>query len=1212
MARSRSRTGDPDLNKSRFFQKLIMSSRPILKQSHPASQLINKTLAREFRRQNLEAYVMVDKEKNAFVLPHGSIFLNTGLLGLIESEEELQFVLGHEISHLDERRGNIEEAKTVREYVSSLRLEEYSSDINSFLRLNGSGRNPEEGIRLMEKMGRGGYDSVHGDMVHRVLNLYWMTRLMDLKGLESEPKGLKIDLDIRKKDLIRKTPRISVIANPHCSRSEAESEIEKCNFFSAIAAYQELVMNGQGFHRILDTEFYIRRYMLFDYFLDRSCKILDNGPGQALAELVRVFCCGDTNPDLRGDNLTLTDYVQALNLKYFDALGVFPLYPEMAAEFASSIQDLRGSRDSRSEFTVAFSSFLGDLPRSAEAELHAQTAARSNPYTLSQELSLENMNERLKGLSPKEAVYKISKTKNLIIYESDVALEMGYEYVDQEVHDKLDDLARAIAELFSQYYTGLECIIETMKAWRAIDLLSSPISSPHLELDEVRQLSDFNLFVETMTKAKIVKDSYPKLKAGAVCDKDIYANQARLHLLENNQDSSDIADILRQSLQIYPGVSTDSNTSYGYQTFARNAISKVQVSQRNRETLEFMYNLSLFLPEFEKESLQSESLTQLWDLMNFDEAYDFLKQNLTRICSTKPIEVLVEEKSKTNKDMERLLGIKDDIADIAMPDGSFSDLLLFEALQKHYLEDRLDLLEGALRTKYEEEFMLDMIDQQAKAAKIKVLQRKIDNEIESFLRILGYPDASRIILDEAYKLDLKYRYGFLRLVLADPKSGVLTQERNRRQVSKRILQSMVASRPDEAETYEVVDKVLNSLVCNAPLRLSYFALVPLLINKIFQKPADSDEGRMSLVGFITDCATNLGSPGVRFLQLLGQYTHVPTEYAAEFQRVYDSLRGQSKLTAYQTVKREFPDFARYYTGIEEAIGGGSITTVYKTRTVQGEQRVLKVLNPNLKYINRLAFDVVREALRDIAAGDSRFAIGEGIIDEIYEWVTRDIDFEGFLQKDETFRSRNEGFQGPNGYVIHVPKSHGPESKYFKIEDYVEGTNLSRKEELLSQGHDLKSIVATICQNYLSQMSNGMIHSDVHPGNFRITPDKRIAILDRNFFLEPDEQSIVFYTSLLGQMMTENSEGLTDALGDHLNLDRGSQVYDGLKGVVDEELKSDKPLTDKLLGVVKYLKSNQVRLPIQTTLLIRNIHAIQKFSEDAGLTTLQQAFIYGNT
>ncbi|TPX63616.1 hypothetical protein SpCBS45565_g06486 [Spizellomyces sp. 'palustris'] len=46
-----------------------------------------------------EVYVIEDPQKNAFVLPGGKIFVFTGLIPIVQDEDGMAAVLGHEIAH---------------------------------------------------------------------------------------------------------------------------------------------------------------------------------------------------------------------------------------------------------------------------------------------------------------------------------------------------------------------------------------------------------------------------------------------------------------------------------------------------------------------------------------------------------------------------------------------------------------------------------------------------------------------------------------------------------------------------------------------------------------------------------------------------------------------------------------------------------------------------------------------------------------------------------------------------------------------------------------------------------------------------------------------------------------------------------------------------------------------------------------------------------
>jgi predicted Zn-dependent protease len=54
-------------------------------------------------RVKWEFHVVRDAMANAFALPNGSIYVNTGLLSLLENEDQLASVLAHEITHVTDR-----------------------------------------------------------------------------------------------------------------------------------------------------------------------------------------------------------------------------------------------------------------------------------------------------------------------------------------------------------------------------------------------------------------------------------------------------------------------------------------------------------------------------------------------------------------------------------------------------------------------------------------------------------------------------------------------------------------------------------------------------------------------------------------------------------------------------------------------------------------------------------------------------------------------------------------------------------------------------------------------------------------------------------------------------------------------------------------------------------------------------------------------------
>jgi predicted Zn-dependent protease len=70
-------------------------------------QSVGERIARVSKRPNLQYqfFVIQDSSINAFSIPGGFVYVNTGLLDIVQSEDELAAVLAHEIGHVVARHG---------------------------------------------------------------------------------------------------------------------------------------------------------------------------------------------------------------------------------------------------------------------------------------------------------------------------------------------------------------------------------------------------------------------------------------------------------------------------------------------------------------------------------------------------------------------------------------------------------------------------------------------------------------------------------------------------------------------------------------------------------------------------------------------------------------------------------------------------------------------------------------------------------------------------------------------------------------------------------------------------------------------------------------------------------------------------------------------------------------------------------------------------
>lgn len=106
---------------------------PVLDTDHPVSAYVNWVGAWVVAQSTLpypasgfEVVVLQDPSTiNAMAIPGGPIVITTGMLAFLESEDELAFLLGHEMAHVEERHGfkQLNDNKLIRKLASLISLQ---------------------------------------------------------------------------------------------------------------------------------------------------------------------------------------------------------------------------------------------------------------------------------------------------------------------------------------------------------------------------------------------------------------------------------------------------------------------------------------------------------------------------------------------------------------------------------------------------------------------------------------------------------------------------------------------------------------------------------------------------------------------------------------------------------------------------------------------------------------------------------------------------------------------------------------------------------------------------------------------------------------------------------------------------------------------------------------------------------------------------------
>lgn len=516
-------------------------------------------------------------------------------------------------------------------------------------------------------------------------------------------------------------------------------------------------------------------------------------------------------------------------------------------------------------------------------------------------------------------------------------------------------------------------------------------------------------------------------------------------------------------------------------------------------------------------------------------------------------------------------------------------------------------------------------------------------------------------LNQLFNASLGVRYALARHLLVKGKNGVLFSPKTKRRLFANLLEGVLSAKGNQVEVRIVIREVLDAIADVPDWEELYFAIAPVVadnillspaqrtpwedmycieekfdtpykpskrkksvvageyaVDPVFPKRALSDQTelflcgqkgftqkreRMSPIQLVVKVAQHLGAPAVRFLQVLGQYVNIPAQYEEQFLQVYDAVQGQNKLLADVLLEREYSTYREDVEGLNFTAGGGSIMTVFGTSAEGKGGDVLKVRNPNVLYRMELAFGFIQKIINKLIEKDpAKYTVLQDAFQDIADWIRHDIKDEDFLQKDTEFRAKHDGYtyEG-SAYRVRVPRTKGPDSEYFKREEYAPGLNLTAWNELAKSGHDMKDVISLMTKNYLSQLSKPVnnegvirLHADVHPGNFRVDSENNLWILDRNGYLDYEAKDMEFFSNL---MSSGTQHEMTDAVVTYFSDQRNEPK---VRSVVEACFKTEADFDFAVLQkMMSDLRRANVQIPLKITLLLKNLNTLNRFALKAG-------------
>ncbi len=290
----------------------------------------------------------------------------------------------------------------------------------------------------------------------------------------------------------------------------------------------------------------------------------------------------------------------------------------------------------------------------------------------------------------------------------------------------------------------------------------------------------------------------------------------------------------------------------------------------------------------------------------------------------------------------------------------------------------------------------------------------------------------------------------------------------------------------------------------AQINLTRFVPVWMLRKKA-ARPA-LDEGASAVGQRLVRVCTELGPTFIKLGQMMSTRPDiVPAEVLKELRTLQDDVPPFDTSTAMDLITRELGrPLEECFASIEDSpIASASIGQVYRARTKEGTELVVKVRRPGIDDIIRLDMQLLRwlaESLESLMP-ELRVYRPAMLADELNQMLTRELDY---VNEAATTARFERAFKDDPG--IRIPRVYwdlcGP--RVLTLEA-LPGVNLDalpplvRDSKLAPAAGDKinrRLVARRLAECYLKQIFElGAFHADPHPGNILVEPPARVGLID---------------------------------------------------------------------------------------------------------------------
>jgi len=269
------------------------------------------------------------------------------------------------------------------------------------------------------------------------------------------------------------------------------------------------------------------------------------------------------------------------------------------------------------------------------------------------------------------------------------------------------------------------------------------------------------------------------------------------------------------------------------------------------------------------------------------------------------------------------------------------------------------------------------------------------------------------------------------------------------------------------------------------------------------------------------------------------------------------------------------------------IATASVAQVHRATLKNGEEVAIKFQLPTAKSLfeqDSLVFTTLAKALGPLV----RELDIKQVIQQLISMTLEELDFRREARNLKSFRSQS-----------HLPGIIMPElyeslsSERVMVTSWVEGVRLV--DYLEAHPERAKPLLQRLLASYIHQITHlGIYHADPHPGNFLITEDEQIAILDYGAIAHLSAEQRAQYTNLLMGLMGFSAVNLGELFKQAgFHCERSETLEEISDYVVGDNLEA-LSIADRLSDSIDKLRKNKVIMPDSFVAMARVIITIGGF------------------